>query len=62
MHKTIGTPPCTFKQPWVSVHIVPFRKFHKIGGAPPETFPNVKYDALEEVGDNRNCFDIPIRK
>ena len=26
-------------------HIVPFGKFHRIGGAPPATFPNVKYDA-----------------
>ena len=24
-------------------------KFHRIGGAPPETFPNVKYDALKKV-------------
>ena len=29
-------------------HIVPFGKFHRIGGAPPDTFPNVKYDAPEE--------------
>ena len=43
-------------------HIVPFGKFHRIGGAPPETFPNVKYDAPEEVGGNRKCFDSPIRK
>ena len=28
-------------------HIVPCGKFHRIGGAPPETFPNVKYDAPE---------------
>ena len=45
--------------PW---HIVPFVKFHRIGGAPPETFPNVKYDAPEEVGGKRKCFDSPIRK
>ena len=43
-------------------HIVPFGKFHRIGGAPPETFPNVKYDAPEEVGGDRQCFDSPIRK
>ena len=43
-------------------HIVPFGKFHRIGGAPPETFPNVKYDVPEEVGGNRKCFDSPIRK
>ena len=43
-------------------HIVPCGKFHRIGGAPPETFPNVKYDAPEEVGGDRKCFDSPIRK
>ena len=42
--------------------IVPFKKFHRIRGAPPETFPNVKYDAPEEVGGDRKCFDSPIRK
>ena len=25
-------------------HIVTCGKFHRIGGAPPKTFPNVKYD------------------
>ena len=45
-----------------AVHIVPFGKFYRIGGAPPETFPNIKYDAPEEVGGNRKCFDSPIRK
>ena len=44
------------------VHIVPFGKFYRIGGAPPQTFPNVKYDAPEEVGGDRKCFDSPIRK
>ena len=43
-------------------HIVPFGKFHRIGGARPETFPYVKYDAPEEVGGDRKCFDSPIRK
>ena len=43
-------------------HIVPCGKFHRIGGAPPETFPNVKYDAPEEMGGDRKCFDSPIRK
>ena len=28
--------------------------FHRIGGAPPETFPNVKYYAPEEVVDTEN--------
>ena len=44
------------------MHIVPYGKFHRIGGAPPETFPNDKYDTPEEVGGNRKCFDSPIRK
>ena len=43
-------------------HIVPFGKFHRIRGAPLETFPNVKYDATEEVGGDRKCFDSPSRK
>ena len=43
-------------------HIVPFGKFHKIGGAPPETFPNVKYDTPEEVCGDNKCFESPIRK
>ena len=43
-------------------HIVPCGKFQRIGGAPPETFPNVKYDAPEEVGGDRKCFDSPIKK
>ena len=33
-----------------SRHIVPFGRFNRIGGAPPETFPNVKYDTPEEMG------------
>ena len=37
-------------------HIVPFEKFHRIEGAPNETFPNGKYDAPEEVGGNIKCF------
>ena len=28
-----------------TAHIVPCENFHRTGGAPPETFPNVKYDA-----------------
>ena len=43
-------------------HIVPLGKFHRIGGAPPETIPSVMYDAPEEVGGKRKCFDSPIRK
>ena len=34
-------------------HIVPCGKFHRIGGAPPETFSSEKYDAPEEVGGDR---------
>ena len=45
-----------------TLHIVPFGKFHRIGGASPETMPNVKYDAPEEVGGNRKCFESPIKK
>ena len=43
-------------------HIVSFWKFYRIGGAPPETFPNVKYDAPQEMGGDRKCFDSPIMK
>ena len=45
----------------IHVHIVPFGNFHSIGGAPPETFPNVKYDAPEEMGGNKLFFDSPVR-
>ena len=44
------------------LHIVPCGKFHRIGGAPLETFSCEKYDAPEEVGGNRKSFDSPIRK
>jgi hypothetical protein len=44
------------------LHIVPCGKFHRIGGAPPETFSSEKYDAPEEVGGDRKSFDSPIRK
>ena len=40
----------------------PQEKFHRIGGASPETFPGVKYDAPEELGGKRKCFNSPIRK
>ena len=46
----------------LDLHIVPFRKFHRIGGAPPETISNVKYDAPEEMGGDRKGFDSPLRK
>ena len=43
-------------------HIVPFEKFHRMRGALPKTFPNVKYDAPEELDGDRKCFDSRIRK
>ena len=43
-------------------HIFAYGKFHRIGGAPPETFTNFKYDAPEEGGGDRKCFDSPIGK
>ena len=39
-------------------HIVPFGKFCRIVGAPPESFPNVKYDAPEEVSGDRICLTV----
>ena len=33
-----------------------------LGVALTETYPNVKYDAPEEVGGERKCFESPIRK
>ena len=36
---------CKKKKSIYIAHIVPFGKFHRIGSAPPDTFPNVKYDA-----------------
>ena len=44
----------------VLTHMVPFGKFHRIGSAPTETFTYVKYDAPEEVGGDRKCFDSPF--
>ena len=40
-------------------HIVPFGKFHLIGGAPCETIPKGKYDGTEEVGGDIKCFVSP---
>ena len=51
-----------YKLDGVILHIVPCGKFHRIGGAPPETFPSKKYDAPEEVGSDRESFDSPISK
>ena len=46
----------------LSVDIYLPRSYYRIGGAPPQTFPNVKYDAPEQMGGDRKCFDSPIRK
>ena len=43
-------------------HIVRFGNSHRIEGMPPETFPNIRYDAPEEVGGDIKCFDSSIRK
>ena len=43
-------------------HIVPHRKFDRIGGTSSATFPNLKYVALREICVNRNCLDRPIAK
>ena len=40
----------------------PIGKFHRTEGAPPETCPNVKYDAPEEVAGDTKGSDSPIRK
>ena len=60
------SPPCQSKiRNWPTPpppHIVPCGKFHRIGGAPPETFSSEKYDAPEEVGGDKKSFDSPIRK
>ena len=64
--------PSSAKYPWeleysivkrvkpMKEHIVPCGKFHRIGGAPPETFSSENYDAPEEVGGDRKSFDSPI--
>ena len=43
-------------------HIVPHRKFDRIGGTSSPTFPNVKYVAPREICIERNCFDRPNAK
>ena len=47
---------------YLTMHIVPCGKFHRIEGVPPETFSSEKYDAPEAVGGDRKCFDSPNRK
>ena len=43
-------------------HIVPHRKFDRIGGTSSATFPNFNYVAPREICVERNCFDSPIAK
>ena len=43
-------------------HIVPHRKFDRIGGTSSATFPNFKYVTPSEICIERNCFDSPIEK
>ena len=43
-------------------HIVPHRKFDRIGGTSSATFPNFNYVAPREICVERNCFDRPIAK
>ena len=43
-----------------NIHVIKSKALEP--SAPPETFPNVKYDVPEEVGGDRKCFDCPIRK
>ena len=37
---------------------VPCEKFHRIKGAPPETFPNVEYDTPEEAVATENVLMV----
>ena len=69
VHYTVYSVQCTMYSKVVILsllrkpqHIVPCGKFHRIGGATPKTFPSENYDAPEEVGGDRKCFDSPIRK
>ena len=43
-------------------HIVPHRKFDRIGGTSSANLPNFKYVAPREICTERNCFDCPIEK
>ena len=45
-----------------NIHIVPHRKFDRIGGTSSATFPNFRYVAPREICVERNCFDSPIAK
>ena len=41
---------------------VPFRLFHRIGGASPKTLPSFNHDAPEEVCSDCKRFDTPLQK
>ena len=43
-------------------HIVPHRKFDRIGGTSSAPFPNFRYVAPREICVERNSFDSPIAK
>ena len=43
-------------------HIVPHKKFDRVGGTSSLTFPNFKYGGPREICVERNCFDSPITK
>ena len=46
----------------IYTHIVPNRKFDRVGGTSSATFPNFNYVAPREICVERNCFDSPIAK
>ena len=39
-------------------HIVPFGKFDGIGGAPHDTFPNLRYDTPEQMSGDKNVLTV----
>ena len=43
-------------------HIVPHRRFDRIGGTSSATFPNFNYFAPREICVERNSFDRSIAK
>ena len=53
---------CPWLYWWCPAWGRPFRKFHGICGAPPETLPNFNYDASREVCGDKKLFDSPLQK
>ena len=43
-------------------HIIPHRKFDRVGGTSSATFPNFIHVAPREIWVEGNCFDRPIGK